>query len=854
MSSDDTTRTSVAAMTYHTLVAASLDDLDSLGDDASDGTATAQPESLVSDDPTEQAPGTVVPERIADRYVRRELLGRGGMGEVWRVWDCELHRTVALKVLHGAPSPRTWARFEEEARVAAQLQHPGIIPVHDLGRLDDARMWFTMKEVRGRTLAELIEEVHRDWRLGRERSWTFRRLLEGFLRVCETLAYAHARGVVHRDIKPTNIMFGDYGEVLVVDWGIAKVVGDDTTDEGVHTDREAQLTQVGVVSGTPNYMSPEQAQGRSSEVGPAADVYSLGATLYDLLTERPPRLGKNVRQLLFQVATGEPPIAPPSSHPSGAAIDDALDEIVLTALRVEESERYPTAAELADDLRLWLDGAKKRERAVALLQEADTLLRQASHDESRAAALSAEAKAQQASVDRAAPVEQKQPIWALEDQARDATRSAQDARTRAIQQLRASLTHYPDFADAHERLSDVFAERHQALEAEGKHDEARSVASDLAQHDTGKWAIYLKGTGAVTLITDVPAAVRLHRYVEQGRRLVPVFERDLGVAPLVEVPVEMGSYLLTLHAEGRPEVRYPIWIRRNEHWDGVPPEGGDPSVIRIPTSEDLEPDDIYVPAGWFWVGDDEFEATLPLARLWSDGFVVKRFPVTVGEYVAYLNALLDAGEAEQAMAAEPRITGEGPYFERGPDGRWLGIAPGIEGLEDWPRTPDMPVTLVDWHQASAYATWRSRISGHPWRLPMEREWVHAARGADQRMYPMGDHLEPTWSRMRFTPDNTGVIPVETMPIDVSPYGVRGLAGNTDDWVADAATLVQIGPRVSVQPSEGPRRVSCGGACAHGFISCRVTGRSAVMPSHRHPITGFRISRSLGETTRASRSS
>ncbi len=240
-----------------------------------------------------------------------------------------------------------------------------------------------------------------------------------------------------------------------------------------------------------------------------------------------------------------------------------------------------------------------------------------------------------------------------------------------------------------------------ALEEAGKHDEARSVASDLAQHDRGRWASYLRGTGAITLITDVPVEVKLHRYVEIGRRMEPVFERDLGPTPLKNLPVEMGEYLLTLHHPDRPVVRYPVWIRRQEHWDGVPPGETEPFVIRIPRADGLADDDCYVPAGWFWAGDDDSDYTLPLERQWCGPMVVKKYPVTVGEYCAFLNGLWAEGRHDEALDAEPRLSAEEPYLERDSEGTWLGIKPDIENLESWPRTPDMPITLISATQARA---------------------------------------------------------------------------------------------------------------------------------------------------------
>ncbi|MCB9669283.1 MAG: SUMF1/EgtB/PvdO family nonheme iron enzyme [Alphaproteobacteria bacterium] len=802
------------ASAFLTLVASSMEQLDSLP---------------TLDEPTEihvPVVDTVVPELIGARYERRELLGKGGMGEVWRVYDRDLRRTVALKVLHTAPSERTWLRFEEEARVAAQLQHPGIIPVYDLGRLEDGRLWFTMKEVRGRTLEELIVQTHREWRLGRTGAWTFRRLLEGFHRVCETMAYAHARGVVHRDIKPSNVMFGDYGEVLVLDWGLAKVLSEaaveDVPEGIVDSSLEGDLTAVGVISGTPNYMSPEQAQGRSAEAGPAADVFSLGATLYDLLAERPPRVAQNVRQLIMQVAMGRPAIQAPSVHVTGAPRDDELDAMVLKALEVDEDHRYPHAGGLAADLARWLDGALKRERAMALVVEARADLARSDALAQEGERLMGQAECILSEVPRDAAVAIKVPAWELQDTGKACLREAADTRNRAIQTLRASLTHAPDLPEAHRELASEFARRHRQLEASDQHDQARIVASDVALHDrAGEHAAYLKGTGALTLITDRPVEVLLHRYVELERRLQPVFERSLGTTPLTAVPLEMGSYLLLLRAEDGVVVRYPVWIRRQEHWDGIGPGMSEPSVIVVPRPGEVDDNEVYVAQGWFWAGDEEFEHTLPLQRAWTDAFVIGRYPVTVGEYADHLNALLDAGEVQAATEAAPVFEGDDaePYLEK-LDDRYLRRPRELSYLRGWERSPNLPQTVVTHTQATVFAAFHGR------RLPSELEWQHAARGADRRLYPWGNHMDPSWCQMRFSPGD--LLPVGARSEDRSPYGVEDCAGNAMDWTRDL---------------EGQRPVAVGGNSSSGPRSCYVSNRSIMRASYRMLSHTFRIARS-----------
>ncbi|HET6900724.1 MAG TPA: serine/threonine-protein kinase [Vicinamibacteria bacterium] len=227
------------------------------------------------------------PDLAGTRYELRGRVGRGGMGTVWRAFDRELGREVALKVMNGPdPRPGGEARLRTEAQVLARLEHPGLVPVHDLGTLPDGRLFYAMKLVRGRRL----DEHARDLVSAAAR-------LRVFERICEAVAFAHAHGVIHRDLKPQNVMVGPFGEVLVLDWGVAKVLADaeppavpavdPPAGRAVDVDA-ATLTAAGTVLGTPGYMAPEQARGESA-VGVAADVYALGALLSFLAGEDPPR-------------------------------------------------------------------------------------------------------------------------------------------------------------------------------------------------------------------------------------------------------------------------------------------------------------------------------------------------------------------------------------------------------------------------------------------------------------------------------------------------------------------------------------------------------------------------------------
>ncbi|MFT5459609.1 MAG: sulfatase activating formylglycine-generating enzyme [Myxococcota bacterium] len=787
-----------------------------------------------------------LPERIGDRYEREGLLGTGGMGEVWRVRDMELKRHVALKVIRPDLADGNWlARFVEEARIAAQLQHPGIVPVYDVGRLDDGRVWFTMKQVHGRTLEESLVALHRaeTLEIAAPGGLTRRRLLDAFLRVCETVAYAHARGVVHRDLKLSNVMLGDFGEVMVLDWGLAKSVDDVHTHDPVQprTSDGLKATRVGVIVGTPAYMSPEQARGESHRVGPPADVHALGAMLYDLLCQRPPRLARSGNELILAVAAATP-ILPPSTH---AAVDDDLDRICLTALAAEPEDRYPTAAPLAAEVAAWLDGARKRERAMLHVADADASLAEAEVLDGRAEALAVAARDALAGVPKSAPVADKLEAWRLEDERNEASDGARRARDRAKRHLQDALLHDSNLPDAHERLAESLHRRHRELEAAEAAADARATLQELERHDrSGRHRPYIAGLGAVTLVTDPPGAeVRAHRFEPTERRLQPVFERVLGHTPLIEVPLAMGSYLLTLHRPGHEVVHYPVHIPRQHHWCGTAPGDTQPHPIALPPLGSLAPDECYVPAGWFIAGDDDYDTTLPLGRWWSDAFVLGRHPVTVDEYCSYLNALLAAGDADAVHAAEPILpdTEREHFLERGPDGRFVGIRTDrTDG--HWPHMRlegSCPIVLVTWNQARAYLSWL----GGAWRLPTHLEWQKAARGVDGRRYPWGDAFDPTWTRMLQTASPVPTwVPVTEHPADVSVYGVRGLAGNCNDWTLDRAPQLAAdhpGSRVVARVLPSERRLAGGGTYGMGPLFCQASIAANRTAMSTNPSTGFR---------------
>jgi eukaryotic-like serine/threonine-protein kinase len=273
------------------------------------------------------------PDLSGTRYEIVEEIGRGGMGTVYRARDRSLDREVALKVVSVADETADVAgRMVVEARILATLEHPGVVPVHDVGTLPDGRTFYAMKLVRGARLDEHARGLD-----------SVAARLRVFERVCEAVAFAHARGVVHRDIKPANVMVGPFGEVLVLDWGVARVLAESSRNEG------------GLALGTPGYMAPEQARGEDADV--RADVFALGGVLYFLLTGAPPPSGfDETRATEIDSAT--------------SALPAALEAICRKALALDPADRYPSVTLFAADVAHYLMGlpvSAHRETALELL-------------------------------------------------------------------------------------------------------------------------------------------------------------------------------------------------------------------------------------------------------------------------------------------------------------------------------------------------------------------------------------------------------------------------------------------------------------------------------------------------------
>ncbi len=302
------------------------------------------------------------------RYALVKEIARGGMGQIYFGEDPQLERQVAVKVSsisEGGEDPR----FTKEAKVLALLAHPNIVPIHTMGVDAQGRPFYSMKLVKGRTLQAVLNAL-KDGNTGATKEYTQAALLTIFRKVCDAMAFAHAKGILHRDLKPENIMVGEYGEVLVMDWGLAKILGERdavgavkaaATDTGNYG-----MTLEGEVMGTPQYMSPEQAQGTVAELDTRSDIYSLGGILYAILTLRPPVGGSTLAEVLGNVKSGV--LSPMGTatrmakgiggrpEPMAVAVPAALQAVTLKAMARERDRRYASVELFAADIEAYLNG------------------------------------------------------------------------------------------------------------------------------------------------------------------------------------------------------------------------------------------------------------------------------------------------------------------------------------------------------------------------------------------------------------------------------------------------------------------------------------------------------------------
>ena len=729
--------------------------------------------------------GGRLPASMGRFRLDREI-GRGGMGRVYEARDPELRRPVAVKCFLDPKvvTSQQLGRFVAEAQITAQLEHPNIVPIYDMGVTLEGQLYFVMRRVYGRSLREIIALLG-----GREDGtpaprevdleWSRNRLLRAFGQACHAVAYAHERGVVHRDLKPSNVMLGDFGEVLVMDWGIAKLI---EPRQKRPVDRvKVGRTEWGRPIGTRGYMSPEQLLGQHADIDERSDVWSLGAILYEVITLQRAFQGRD-EEITEQVLTGK--VVDPRVRAVRRSVPDELAEVALKALSADPAQRYRTAGELASAVESYLEGSKRRAAAEEHTNEAAALFREYEALEQEGVHLEQLRRQHEARLAPWAPLSEKRDLLALRERLEELEAQRVDTFGLVVRGCERALEQDPANVDARSLLAQAYATR--LVEAEQRRDRAqqRYYESRVLAYDNGSLSTFLKGTGTLTLDTDPSGAEVVCQRVEQ-RGLVWSLSQEvsLGTTPLHRLPLDMGSYRLTFRASGKRDTVYPVHITRGRSWSFGP------QPIPLYSDAEIGAEFVYVPAGPCLVGGDPAAPSgLQREEIWVPGFFISVVPVTMDAYCAFINAIHEADPSE-AWARVPRASatptaGTGQYWA--PPGSRGYVVPEVD--EDGDRwSSSWPAASISWDDAVAYAAWRSAVSGVHFELPREIWWEKAARGVDGRAFPWGDDFDPLLCKMRRSrPGRPLPEPVGTFSMDSSIYGVRDTAGSVSEWCGDTS--------------------------------------------------------------------
>ena len=769
---------------------------------------------------TQTATGAVPPlPPAAGAHTKYELLGligRGGMGDVFEVKDTALTRQVALKRLRAeVTTPQSKKMFLQEAKVTAQLEHPNVVPVHESGMLETGEAYFTMKRLRGSSLREVLNGLARG---DAQMTARFPRVRVGilFLEMVRAVGYAHARGVVHCDLKPGNILIGEHGEVAVSDWGLARKDPLPPPREGalpVHFPEDGPDT-LGIISGTVPYMAPEQAHGVM--VDRRADVYSLGAILYELLTLQPAYPARGLDELLRQFGG----VIPPRRRAPQREISEEIEAVCMRCLEQTPKKRFDSALDLQVAVEDWLTGTRRRVQAEEAFHAGEAARARLEALRVEAGQLQQELARLERSIKPFDGEAKKAPLWAVEERVVRAALDEEEALAAAIDAYGRATSIDASFVAPQDQLADLHLALFLDAEARGRKLEEQLHRRQVERFHRGRHAQVLDGKGTLTLAPVQRAvSVRGWRIVERGKRMVR--DESIATAPLSGAVLPSGSYLFELEGPELCAARVHVLLGRGTELRLEP---------RLFPVTEVGEDFVHVPAGPYVAGGDEtaLNSEARVARALPDYFIA-RYPVTCAQYCAFLNDLA-AESPHLARQHVPRTKPEGgALWEQSADGRYALPNRDADGN---PVHPDAPVMGVSFYDAEMFAAHQAKKTGLRLRLPTEEEWEKAARGADGRFFPWGNGFDPSFCKMALSrPGRPQPEPVGSFPVDESPYGMRDAAGGIREWTDSFFDRAQ------------ETRTLRGGAWYFNPHYCRLAFRHGYLPHIVFTNFGFRLAKS-----------
>ncbi len=764
-----------------------------------------EPATVVSGDGRPALPPR--PPRPA-RFRRVGTLGVGGMGEVHEFEDRVIGRRIALKTLRRDATPRRRLEqaLEREARITGRLEHPNVVPVYDAGHDPRRGPFYTMRIVREPTLHDANQKARAEptaEMAGDAARFTLGRLLRVFVQICRAVGYAHTKGVVHCDLKPSNVLLGAFGEIFVVDWGLA------------HADDEPS-SQWG---GTPGYMAPEQVEPEPGTIGPRADVFALGAILYEILVLSPAFFRPDLDLMVLRVRSGRPAYDPPRPPIERAPerVPEELSELCMRALRFDPAERVASCGELADELELFLEGTKEKERRRARAEtstaQGESLTESYEELLSSRPSRTLEIAELRRSIPTWAGADQKSALWDAED--RNEVLESLSIRTlqAAVAAFEHALDEVPNHAPARRGLARLF--RGEAQRARARGDALARVYFEglLSQYDDAEPGFGREASLRLHVAPE-PDAMVLERHGERDRRLQLEAELPVSLGRAI-TGLDPGHYVLRVERERSRPVRVPILLRAGDAHD---------LHVRLDDAEQVLDDERFVAAGPALLGGHESSLHgADLIAVDVPAFAIATLPVTFAQYRAFLEALRALDE-DEALRRVPR-SDDGSAYLAWRDGAFVPTtalrALGVE-------SDQVPVFGVSALDALAYARWRSSTTGRAYRLPAEDEWEKAARGVDGRTFPWGDRFDASFCKMRASrPGVPRPEPIGAFEADASPYGVRDVAGSLACWTA---------------PMPDGTVAARGGAWCDFGSDCHLGARRVYAATERSMRVGIRLAR------------